>query len=117
LYATPDYGRGSFESESEATRLRLVRHLVDRDRDRENRHVILARRDFHRVRVCNPQPLLRDLRDPLSTALHGVAVVGDVPLDLDVCAAGDIGGEALAKWRDEGLLDGDITHALALNVH
>src|SRR3982751_2464181 len=63
LYATPDYGRGSFESESEATRLRLVRHLIDRDRDRENRHVILARRDFHRVRVCDPQPLLRDLRD------------------------------------------------------
>ena len=71
-------------------------HCVDADRDRQNERVVLARRDFHAVRVPHPEPALRHRRDRFSVTLDLVLVVDEVALGAQLAAALDVDREAVA---------------------
>ncbi len=71
--------------------------LVDTDRGRQDQGVVLAGGDLDSVRVADPEPALRDLRDLVAASLDLELVVDDVALGLEVVPVLDLDREAVAK--------------------
>src|SRR5262249_12943130 len=73
-----------------------VGHPGDTHRDGEDQRWVLAGRDLDSVGVSNAEPTLGDLGHLVVSPLDRVLVIDDVPLGLEIRAAADVDGEALA---------------------
>ena len=67
-----------------------MRHLVDRDRDRQDQDVVLALLDLYTVGIRDAEPLLRDLGDLVAALADAVLVIEDVALNLEIRAVGNV---------------------------
>lgn len=81
-------GKGSLPSS--------VSHHVDGNCNRQDYKIILPGLDFHAVGVASPESRLGDLCDYTAPFLDTIFVVEEIPLDVKVGAAADLGDEALA---------------------
>jgi hypothetical protein len=93
-----------------------VSHDVDGDCCCEDQDIVLAGIDLHTIGVAQPEPLLRDLGDPVAALLDAIVVVEDVALHLEVRAAPQAERPALAEGVTSAFLIRPIDWPLASSV-
>src|SRR5215216_5664851 len=97
--------------------VRVVGHLVDHDRYREDEAIVFARGDFDAVCVAQRQPVLRYTGDRIVSAAKLVLVVQDVPLGDDVLVPLHVDRELVAERREPRLADRGDGGAHTQDVH
>jgi hypothetical protein len=97
--------------------IRIVGHLVDRDGDREDESIVLARGGLDAVCVAQREPALRYAGYRVFSAAELVLVVQDVPLSDDVLASLHVDREFVAKRRKKCLADRGDGCARAQDLH
>src|SRR5690554_6396455 len=83
----------------------IVYHLVDCGRYRKDQCVVLSRGNLHAVGVPDPEPLLRDLGDPVPPGADPVLVVQDVSLDIHLRSVSHPDRPPVAERGDQGFFD------------
>ena len=97
--------------------IRVLGHLVNRDRDREDEAIVFARGDFDAVCVAQREPVLRYAGDRILCAAELVLVMQDVPLGDNVLVPLHVDRELVAERREPRLADRSDGGARAQNAH
>jgi GNAT superfamily N-acetyltransferase len=91
--------------ESTLAFVRIVRHFINRHRQRKDQAVIFSRCNLDTIRITQGEPVFRYCRDGRAAALNRILVIQNIAVRDQILPIFEVNRKLVAEWREPCLAD------------